>query len=190
LINQIQLIRSFIQTVVNSGEKAAKIVQDMKSFVKDQKNFGVSKINLNSNISSVLNIFNYEIHRKCSLKFEVSHDLFVHGYEIKLFQLWSNIIKNAIEAIEDSGKSGEIYIYSEEFIDKIRVVFQNNGPKIPEEVISKIFSKFYTTKAHKNGSGIGLSIAMNIIEEHKASISIKSNDTQTEFLIDFPKIDW
>ncbi len=188
LFYQIQLIRSFIQTIMNSGEKAAKIVQDMKSFVKDQKNYGLSKIDLKSNISSVLNIFNYEIQKCCSLKFEVQDNLIIEGFEIRLFQLWSNILKNAIEAIEESGKFGEIAILSEFNETNIRIILQNNGPKIPEEVLSKMFKKFFTTKAEKNGSGIGLSIVKKIIEEHKANLSIESNDAVTQFIIDFPKI--
>jgi PAS domain S-box-containing protein len=188
LINQMQLIRSFLKTIVNSEEKSAKIIQDMKSFVKDQKNYGLTKINLNSNISSVLNIFNYEIQKNCTLKFEVDSKWIVEGYEIKLFQLWSNILKNAIDAIEDSGKQGEISIFSEEKQDSVRIVLQNNGPKIPDVVLSKMFAKFYTTKAHKNGSGIGLSIVKKIIDEHKATIDIESNEAFTRFIIDFPKI--
>jgi PAS domain S-box-containing protein len=188
LINQLQLTRSFIQTIVNSGEKAAKIVQDMKSFVKDQKNYGLVEIDLRTNISSVLNIFSYEIQRYCSLKFDVQPNLIIEGFEIKLFQLWSNIIKNAIEAIEDSGKHGEIDIYSEENENHIRIILQNNGPKIPEDVLAKMFTKFYTTKASKNGSGIGLSIVRKIIEEHHANLSIESSDELTQFIIDFQKI--
>ncbi len=188
LINQMQLIRSFLKTIISSEEKSAKIIQDMKSFVKDQKNYGLTKINLNSNISSVLNIFNYEIQKNCTLKFDIPSDLFIEGYEIKLFQLWSNIIKNAIEAIEESKRKGEISVFSEENKDSIQVVVQNNGPKIPEEVLSKMFGKFYTTKAHRNGSGIGLSIVKKIINEHHAKINIESNESFTRFIIDFPKI--
>jgi PAS domain S-box-containing protein len=188
LIYQMQLIRSFIQTIMNSSEKAAKIVQDMKSFVKDQKNYGLTKIDLKTNISSVLNIFNYEIQKNCTLQFDVQPNLAIEGFEIKLFQLWSNIIKNGIEAIEDAGNWGEIAIFSEEREDSIRIIIQNNGPKIPEEVLAKMFTKFYTTKADKNGSGIGLSIVKKIIDEHKAQLSIKSTDEVTRFIIDFPKI--
>ncbi len=188
LIFQMQLIRSFLQTIMNSGEKAAKIVQDMKSFVKDQKNYGLVKIDLKTNISSVLNIFNYEIQKCCTLKFDVEPDLIIEGFEIKLFQLWSNIIKNAIEAIEDSGKYGEIGILSEENDTYIRIIIENNGPKIPDDVLSKMFKKFYTTKATKNGSGIGLSIVTKILEEHHAKLLIETNEDLTRFIIDFPKI--
>lgn len=188
LIYQIQMIRSFIKTIMNSGEKAAKIVQDMKSFVKDQKNYGFTKIELRANISSVLNIFNYEIQRTSSIQFDVKPDLFIEGFEIKLFQLWSNIIKNAIEAIDESGLSGEIAVFSEEYANIIRIIIQNNGPKIPDQVLPKMFTKFYTTKASKNGSGIGLSIVKKIIDEHKAQLQIESSDELTRFIIDFPKI--
>jgi signal transduction histidine kinase len=54
----------------------------------------------------------------------------------------------------------------------VTVSIANNGPKIPDEIKEKIFDKFYTTKARKNGSGLGLSIVRSVLEEHNAKITL------------------
>jgi PAS domain S-box-containing protein len=185
LIYHFHTLRGFINTIIFSGEKAAKVVQDLRSFIKDQRNADMVKVNIKENIASVINVFNYEIKKKCELSFKVDPNLEIEGYEVRLFQLWSNLIKNAIEAIDDNQKRGLIQIYSEKTNNGFLIALENNGPKIPEEIQSKIFHKFYTTKATKNGSGIGLSIVKKIVDEHHAQISLESNDEFTRFTIQF-----
>jgi signal transduction histidine kinase len=76
-------------------------------------------------------------------------------------------------------------IHAVEENGKLQVVFENNGPKIPEEVIKNMFNKFYTTKSKRNGTGLGLSIVKNILSEHLATINVESNDKLTKFIITF-----
>jgi signal transduction histidine kinase len=187
LIYQIQMTRTFVDTIINSGERAANVVQDLKSFIKDPKNSGKSNVNLKKNIASVLNIFNYEIQRNTELFFTVDDKLEIEGYDIRLFQLWSNLIKNALECIEESELRGELKIYSEETDEEIAVCVENTGKGIPEEIKNKIFDKFFTTKANRNGSGLGLSIVKNVVDEHHARITVDSDDKGTCFRIFFRK---
>jgi signal transduction histidine kinase len=67
----------------------------------------------------------------------------------------------------------------------LKVIFENNGPKIPDEIVGTIFKKYYTTKAKKSGSGLGLSIVQNVLVEHKANIILESNESLTKFIITF-----
>ncbi len=187
LIYQIQMTRTFVDTIINSGERAANVVQDLKSFIKDPKNSGKSTVNLRKNIASVLNIFNYEIQRNSELFFTVDDGLEIEGYDIRLFQLWSNLIKNALESIEESDVRGELKIFSEETDEEIAICVENTGNAIPEDVMNRIFDKFFTTKANRNGSGLGLSIVKNVVDEHHARIAVNSGDKGTCFKIFFRK---
>lgn len=188
LIYQIQMTRTFIDTIINSGERAANVVQDLKSFIKDPKNSGKSSLNLRKNIASVLNIFNYEISRNAELFFNVDDKLEIDGYDIRLFQLWSNLIKNALESIEESQTFGKLKVYSEETSDEIAICIENTGNEIPKEIKNRIFDKFFTTKANRNGSGLGLSIVKNVVDEHNARITVESTKKTTCFKIFFRKI--
>jgi PAS domain S-box-containing protein len=188
LIYQLKMVRTFIDTILKSSEKAARVIQDLRSFIKNPKNNAKSSINLHQNISTVLNIFNFELKRTANVEFEVGEKIEVEAYDIKLFQLWSNLIKNAIEAMEESEERGLLKIYSSIEQNYVNIVIENNGPKIPEEIQNEIFNKFYTTKSSKNGTGLGLNIVKNIIEDHDARIKLESTNESTKFIITFNKL--
>jgi signal transduction histidine kinase len=135
----------------------------------------------------VLNIFNYEIQRNTELFFTVKDNLDIEGYDIRLFQLWSNLIKNALESIEESESRGELKIYSEETNEEIAICVKNTGKGIPEDIKNRIFDKFFTTKANRNGSGLGLSIVKTVVDEHHARITVDSDDKGTCFKVFFRK---
>lgn len=185
LIYNVQLNRNFIETILSSSERAAKVVQDMRSFIKNPKNQNKSLVNLKDNISTVLNIFNYELKRNVDVQLNVSKELSIIGVDIKLFQLWSNLIKNAIESMDERKERGELIITAKEKNNSIQVDVQNNGPEIPVEIQKNIFEKFFTTKSERNGSGLGLSIVKNVVEEHNATISVSSIPGSTIFKITF-----
>lgn len=187
LIFHIQMTRTFVDTILSSTDRASNVVNDLRSFIKDQKNSSKTKVNLHSNISTVLNIFNFQLKNRVDLVFDVDNALTIVGFDIKLFQLWSNLIKNAIESMEENGSRGQLKIYSMETPSTITIHVENNGPEIPREVQDKIFEKFYTTKSQKNGSGLGLSIVKTVIDEHNAYVQLESNKDRTRFSIMFNK---
>ena len=103
----------------------------------------------------------------------------VFADEAKFLAALVNIIKNAIEAIEEVGK---ISIKTSIKDDFISIIIENNGAKIPEEVQQKIFSDGFTTKS--SGNGIGLYVCQKTLEEQFARLELlKSDDNSTEFEI-------
>lgn len=188
LIYSLQIVRNFIETILTSSDRATNVVQDLRSFIKDQRNSDKGPVNLFDNINTVLNVFNYEIKRSVELLFDVDRGLFVDGFDIKLFQLWSNIIKNAIESLEQYKERGIIKIYSEANSEEVTIHIANNGPKIPDDVKQHMFDKFYTTKARRNGSGLGLSIVKSVLDEHVAQMALESTEEWTTFSIRFKRL--
>ena len=81
----------------------------------------------------------------------------------------------------------KLSVYSVKNTKAISIIVENNGPIIPSNQIDKIFEKFYTTKAHLSGSGLGLSIVKNVIELHNAKVVVNSNEERTQFKIAFKK---
>jgi signal transduction histidine kinase len=106
---------------------------------------------------------------------------FDYGY---LNRTLTNLVKNAIEALDDQ-ENKYIGIFSEVRENNLVITFENNGPKIPEEVQKNMFDKFYTTKEKKSGSGLGLSIVRNVLTDHNASITVYSDDDITRFTVSF-----
>ncbi|MEY4604129.1 MAG: hypothetical protein RIT43_1421, partial [Bacteroidota bacterium] len=142
------------------------------------------RINVSTSISTILKVFGHELKNKLEVHFNMP-EVFVLGYENKLYQLWSNIIKNAIEAVESNGIL-EINYSSNEAYHSISI--RNNGPKIEKEVLDNMFKKFYTTKSQQKGTGLGLSIVRRIINDHDGQIVVSSDEDWTTFEILLPKI--
>lgn len=188
LMYSLQIVHNFIATILTSSERAGNVVQDLRSFIKDQRNQARGPVNLRNNIGTVLNVFNYEIKRSVELIFRVEEDIYIEGFDIKLFQLWSNIIKNAIESLDQYRERGVIKITSQRKGNMVKIAIANNGPEIPVEIRARIFEKFFTTKAQKNGSGLGLNIVKSVLDEHQAKVVLDSNSEWTTFEFIFPTI--
>jgi signal transduction histidine kinase len=174
-----------LETIKGSSDKAVKVVQDVRSFIKGETSQNEKRLfNLKENISTVLGVFRYELEHGVDLRFEIDPTFEMVGFDVKLFQLWSNLLKNAIEAMDEQEQK-YIGIFSKIEDNKLQISFENNGPKIPNEVQENMFKKFYTTKEKKSGSGLGLSIVNNILTDHNASIDVFSDDEITRFTVTF-----
>jgi two-component system NtrC family sensor kinase len=102
-------------------------------------------------------------------------------------QVFLNIINNARQAIEGHRPKGVIQVVTEVKGDRIRVIFQDNGPGIEEENLSKVFDPFFTTKEVGKGTGLGLSLCYGIIKEHGGTITASSKQGQgATFTVELP----
>lgn len=180
---------SMLSSVGDSVSKATDVVQNVRSFIKKDVSSGIKRkeINLKDNIRIVLNIFNYEFKKNVNLEVDIADQLIIKGFDVKLFQLWSNLIKNAIDAM-DKTTNKRLVIKGFEKEGNILVSISNNGEMIPQEIQDQIFKKFFSTKKEKNGTGLGLSIVQNVIHEHSAQITLNSNEELTTFTVQFKKI--
>jgi signal transduction histidine kinase len=107
----------------------------------------------------------------------------VEAYVGELNQVWTNIIDNAIYAME---KNGELYIETCFNKKDATVKIVDNGAGIPKEILTKIFDPFFTTKKVGDGTGIGLDIVQRIVKQHHGEINVISEPGRTEFKICIP----
>ena len=106
--------------------------------------------------------------------------------ELDFQRIVSNILRNSVEALDGSGSIKISTYYSfNYFVLKIR----NNGPKIPDKILNKIFDTGFTTKENKESSnGFGLAIVKELVESYNGKIQVSSTDEFTEFTIYLPTI--
>ena len=90
----------------------------------------------------------------------------------KLEAVFSNIITNSIQAVEDEGR---IEVRLSNTKNEIKIEFEDSGHGIAKSIMPKIFDPLFTTKT--NGTGLGLAICKTIVEQHGGTISAKSNPT-------------
>ena len=100
----------------------------------------------------------------------------------KIKRVFTNLIKNGIEAMSNVGK---LTINSAEVNGSLRISFSDTGVGIPDEILPKLFSPLFTTKAQ--GMGFGLAICKRIIEAHEGTIAVKSDcGIGTTFTVTLP----
>jgi signal transduction histidine kinase len=95
----------------------------------------------------------------------------IECYAGQLSQVWMNLMVNAAQAMNNRG---DLFITTQLNGDWAVVLFRDNGPGIPEDVLSKIFDPFFTTKSVGEGTGLGLSIVHGIIERHGGELKVES----------------
>ncbi len=102
----------------------------------------------------------------------------------QLSQVWMNLMVNAAQAMNSRG---DLFITTRLDGDWAVVLFRDNGPGIPEDVLTKIFDPFFTTKSVGEGTGLGLSIVHGIIERHGGELKVESRiGNGTLFTIKLP----
>jgi signal transduction histidine kinase len=102
-----------------------------------------------------------------------------------LNQVWTNIIDNAIQAMDGNGTL--TVRTSRESESMARIEICDTGPGIPEEIRSRIFTPFFTTKPFGEGTGLGLDLAWKIVvEKHHGDLRVESTPGDTRFIILLP----
>lgn len=106
--------------------------------------------------------------------------------ETQIFQVFVNLITNAIHAVEELP---ERWIKLDWTEDEQAYIFTltDSGSGIPKEVQERMFTSFYTTKGVGKGTGLGLSLCCKILEGHEGSISVDNQCANTRFVIKLPK---
>lgn len=114
-------------------------------------------------------------------------ELMIYGDPEKLGRVFTNVLKNATAY---SFPNTEIHIIAKKSEDTVTITFQNKGDTIPPEKCDAIFEKFYrldeARTSDTGGAGLGLAIAKEIITLHGGSITVKSHEHITSFVITLP----
>jgi signal transduction histidine kinase len=106
-------------------------------------------------------------------------------YPGDLNQVWTNIIDNAIQAMNGHGTL--TLRTRRETDDMIRIEICDDGPGIPDEIIDRIFTPFFTTKPFGEGTGLGLDLAWRIVvEKHHGNLRVESRPGETKFIVVLP----
>jgi len=189
VIRNMITLNSFLGIVDSSIERSSMVVSNLSLFTREDLTQKKEPVDLHQSIKIIESLFRFRLAGEIQVISEVPPGTIISGIEMKLFQVWSNLVKNAIDAFEGHEQENKyIRIYSESSEAGVTIHFENNGPQIAKEDIDRIFKKFFTTKQKSNGTGLGLSIVSNIVAEHYGKLSLTSDENKTIFSITFPKI--
>ena len=111
----------------------------------------------------------------------------IQCYPGDLNQVWTNIIDNAIQAMDGHGTL--IIRTARENDQMIRVEICDDGPGIADDIVDRIFTPFFTTKPFGEGTGLGLDLAWRIVvEKHRGNMSVESEPGDTRFMVCLPLV--
>ncbi len=201
--------KELIAQINDQTDRARNIVRSLLEFSRD-KEFKKQPLPLNELLKETILFIKGQMTGNVSVRINVPGDLTIIADKQRIQQVLLNLMKNAVEAVEGRGAvtvtaakhsaldkaaddENSIYNYLkyrgkctlEE--DTMDIQIHDTGPGIPPELLSKIFDPFFTTKDVGKGSGLGLFIVHEIIEEHDGCIGVDSAPGKgTTFLIRLP----
>jgi len=181
--------RKDLELIVEQSERCKKIVGGLLNFARKSK---VNKTNINvhnlieKSVKSLLLPSNVKI----TTDFKIVDPFMMIDID-QMVQVFTNIIKNAIDAMPNGG---HVDILTEGNENDVCFHIKDNGTGIDPKSLDKLFEPFFTTKGKNNGTGLGLPISYGIIKMHKGNIKVISNtdkskgSTGTTFIITIPRI--
>lgn len=178
-----------IETLSRDLESATSRISDLIQAMKDYSYMdqaGLQEIDVHRGIESTLRILAHRM-KGGGVKIERRYDSAlpnVCAYAGELNQVWSNLIDNALDAL--NGK-GTITISTASDSEGVRVEIADDGPGIAPENIDRVFEPFFTTKGVGEGLGLGLEITRRIVaRRHHGSIRVTSKPGETRFVVWLP----
>jgi two-component system sensor kinase FixL len=198
--NPLMMIGGFANQLIRETEDEKSLtklniiadeVSRLESLLKELRDFylprvqNIEEIDINSLLQEVYSLVKVDCEGK-KINAEIKTDkksVIVEADRAKLEQVFLNLLKNSMEAMENGGN---LSVQPKLIGDMVEITIADDGIGIPEADQEKIFSPFFTTKKH--GTGLGLSISRSIIEENEgSSLTLKSEEGKgTVFTITMP----
>jgi len=176
-------IVTLLDQIENSTGRISDLVRAIKEYTYMDQGPD-QEVDIHQGLESTLLMLRHRLKQGISVKLDLDRTLpkiCARGSELN--QVWTNLIDNAIDAME--GK-GELRIRTARELDRLLVEIADNGPGISPEVQAHIFEPFFTTKGVGQGTGLGLETVRRIVQEHAGEITVQSVPGDTRFQIRLP----
>jgi two-component system NtrC family sensor kinase len=167
-------VKSDLQIIVQEAQRTREIVQNLLSFAR-QTPPEKHTVDINQVLRKTISLRSYDLGSH-GIVLEEAFDTKLPGVigdAHQLQQVFLNILNNACDAVEETGRRGRIVVATEVVGTSVEIRFQDNGAGIRNA--DRIFDPFYTTKEVGKGTGLGLSICYGIVREHNGEIVCFNN---------------
>ena len=180
---QFASLQKSTQIITTATERTAKVVFALKNYARYDSMAEKVQTNITDGIETVLTLYHNHLKQGVKVIKNYNELPLVLCYPDELNQVWTNLIHNALQAMENQGT---LRIDVSQQDTKVLVSITDSGKGIPPEVITRIFEPFFTTKIAGEGSGLGLDIVRKIIEKHQGKIEVESVPGKTTFTVYLP----
>lgn len=156
-------------------QRVAEIVKGLKLFSRVDSD-QMQKHNINDCVRTTLAMVNNQLKYICTVETHLGRIPDVDMNVGKISQVITNLLINAGQAIEATGKNGKIIITTCTVGEFVELRVEDSGCGIPPSHLDKLFNPFFTTKPEGQGTGLGLSISFGIAQEHGGTLSASSTE--------------
>jgi signal transduction histidine kinase len=183
-------IRDDLQNLVKETQegmgRVKAIIQDLKDYARTNAAAHYVASDIQVGLKSTLNIARNQLKNRADVRLSLGNLPLVECAPSQIDQVFLNLIVNAAQAMPE-GKMGLIDIRTDGNDKLVWIEVKDNGPGIPPDVLKKIFDPFFTTKDPGTGTGLGLSVSQNIIQQHGGTLTVDSTvGVGTTFKITLP----
>lgn len=157
------------------ADRVHQIVRDLKQLSRPAAG-NVAAVDIEAIVSSSSSMAMSHIRHVARLELDIQPNRYALGNEARLTQVILNLLVNAAQAIPP-GAADDNYVRVRAFSDDENVVIEvsDTGVGIPDDVLSKIYEPFFTTKSDRGGTGLGLSMVHNIVREHGGRLEVDNH---------------
>lgn len=200
--------KELLSQIDEQTERARVIVRSLLEFSRE-KEFKKETLPLRKLLEETIRFIKGQVPSRVTVRLDIPDDVAIYADKQRIQQAFLNLIKNAIEAIAEEGEvlirarkhkaidkteeTAELFNYMKYRGkctiegDTVDMVIGDTGSGIPPDILNRIFDPFFTTKDVGKGSGLGLFIVHEIIEEHDGCIAAESEVGKgTTFFISLP----
>lgn len=183
-------VDKLLEGISIGASRTSEIVKGLRMFSRvDEQD--LKKANILDCLESSLVILRSEIKHKASVVKDFKAVENINCFPGKLNQVFVNLLSNSVHAIERKGLSSEqgtIHIKLGQDNNNIYISIKDNGAGMDENTRNRIFEPFFTTKSVGEGTGLGMSIVLGIINDHNGKIEVQSSvNVGTEIIITLPR---
>ena len=185
LIDAAQEQLALLYQIEEGTRRMSAIVKALKSYAYlDQA--PVQNVDVIAGLDDTLMLLEHKT-QSIEVRREYANDLpRIEAFGGELNQVWTNLIDNAIFAVTET-TDGRVIVRAKPTESGVAVEVEDNGPGIPEEIQSRIFDSFFTTKPPGSGTGLGLDISRSIvIHHHGGNLTVDSRPGRTVFRVELP----
>lgn len=186
-LSQVLTTEKLVGEIEEASKRINSLVTSVKGYTHMDQAPEKHPTDIHIGIRNTLIMLNHKLKKNSIMLIEnFQEDLpLANIFVSEMNQVWTNVIDNAIDAMEGR-TNNTLEIKTEKSGQFINVSIIDNGPGIPKEIQDKIFDPFFTTKSIGKGTGLGLEVVRQIINQHNGKVYVNSEVGKTEFVICFP----
>ncbi|HJW83047.1 MAG TPA: ATP-binding protein, partial [Anaerolineae bacterium] len=177
-------VYALLSEVSTSAERISEIVKAVKAYSYLDR-APIQDVDVHEGLENTLVILRHKLKHGIRILREYAPNLpRIEAYGSQLNQVWTNIIDNAVDAMQGQG---DLILQTQLKDGAIEVEIGDTGPGIAADIQPRIFEAFFTTKPPGVGTGLGLNIAYNIVvQQHGGQIRVASEPGRTRFSVTLP----